>query len=315
VLSDPDKRQKYDRFGAQWQQFAQQGGRPEDFDWGRWSSQPGGRTYTRTVGPEEFEQMFGGGGMGGFSDFFEALFGGMGRTAGFGTRRGPDVEVRARRGHDLEHTVQVTLDEAFHGATRGSSGGRGTIEAKIPRGVRKARECGSAARGAAGTAARQKRRPVPNVEVLRTPFFQRDGDACTTGSWTCTRRCSRDEQCLDDRSQRRSQDPTETQKRQSLRAERAGDAQAATARPARRPVVTVVSGCARPDRSGKSLFRQIRDLRKRRRPSEHGSAAFRVQREQGRCAALFIHSEVTEHVPDRRRQSRRQGSTVVTVCL
>ncbi len=181
VLSDPDKRQKYDRFGAQWQQFAQQGGRPEDFDWGRWSSQPGGRTYTRTVGPEEFEQMFGGGGMGGFSDFFETLFGGMGRTAGFGTRRGPDVEVRARRGHDLEHTVQVTLDEAFHGATRALQWEDGrTIEAKIPRGVRTGSRVRLSGQGSRGTGGAQSGDLYLNVEVLPHAIFQRDGDDLRT---------------------------------------------------------------------------------------------------------------------------------------
>lgn len=181
VLSDPDKRQKYDRFGAQWQQFAQQGGRPEDFDWGRWSSQPGGRTYTRTVGPEEFEQMFGGGGMGGFSDFFETLFGGMGRTAGFGTRRGPDVEVRARRGHDLEHTVQVTLEEAFHGAARTLQWEDGrTIEAKIPRGVRTGSRVRLSGQGSRGTGGAQSGDLYLNVEVLPHAIFQRDGDDLRT---------------------------------------------------------------------------------------------------------------------------------------
>lgn len=181
VLSDPDKRQKYDRFGAQWQQFAQQGGRPEDFDWGRWSSQPGGRTYTRTVGPEEFEQMFGGGGMGGFSDFFETLFGGMGRTAGFGTRRGPDVEVRARRGHDLEHTVQVTLEEAFHGAARTLQWEDGrTIEAKIPRGVRTGSRVRLSGQGSRGTGGAQSGDLYLNVEVLPHAVFQRDGDDLRT---------------------------------------------------------------------------------------------------------------------------------------
>ena len=52
VLSDADKRSKYDRFGSQWEQYERAGGRPEDFDWGRWSggapgSAPGG-SYTRT---------------------------------------------------------------------------------------------------------------------------------------------------------------------------------------------------------------------------------------------------------------------------
>ena len=57
VLSDPAKRQKYDQFGSQWQQYERRGGRPEDFDWSQWTSgSGGGRKQTRTVTPEEFEQ-------------------------------------------------------------------------------------------------------------------------------------------------------------------------------------------------------------------------------------------------------------------
>jgi curved DNA-binding protein len=83
VLSDPEKRKKYDQFGANWQQFKQSGGRPEDFNWGQWQSDPG-KTYTyRTVTPEEFKDLFGGGG--GYSDFFETLFG---TTSGWGTAQG-----------------------------------------------------------------------------------------------------------------------------------------------------------------------------------------------------------------------------------
>ena len=80
VLSDAEKRSKYDRFGAQWEQYAAGGGRPEGFDWGGWTSAGGGSggrggSQYRTVTPEEFEQMFGGagGGAGGFSSFFDAL--------------------------------------------------------------------------------------------------------------------------------------------------------------------------------------------------------------------------------------------------
>jgi curved DNA-binding protein len=181
VLSDPDKRQKYDRFGAQWQQFEQQGGRPEDFDWNRWTSQPGGRAYTRTVNPEEFEQMFGGGGMGGFSDFFETLFGGMGRSAGFGTRRGPDVEVRARRGRDLDHTVQVTLEEAFHGANRTLQWEDGrTIKAKIPRGVRTGSRVRLSGQGDRGMGGAKSGDLYLNIDVLPHTVFQQDGDNLRT---------------------------------------------------------------------------------------------------------------------------------------
>jgi len=81
VLSDPEKRQKFDQFGVHWQQYGRAGGRPEDFNWDSWRNPFGGRQQTRQVSQEEMEQIFGNlGGGGGFSDFFETLFGGRGHT-------------------------------------------------------------------------------------------------------------------------------------------------------------------------------------------------------------------------------------------
>lgn len=181
VLSDKEKRQKYDRFGSQWEQYQQRGGSAEDFDWSQWAAQPGG-TRTRTVSPEEFEQMFGGFGGGGFSDFFETLFGGMGGgQAGFGDRQYTQAPFgttgRARRGRDVEHSVQITLEEAFHGTTRmlqWEAGNR--IEATIPPGVRtgsRVRLRGQGGKGATGGEAGDL---FLVIEVLPHPRFDRDGD-------------------------------------------------------------------------------------------------------------------------------------------
>jgi len=166
VLSDAEKRTQYDRYGAQWEQFARAGGRPEDFQWN------GGQS--RTVTPEEFEQMFGGSG---FSSFFESLFGGAGgmgggrpgqqtrtRTTGFGFEPRTDFQPRA-----TEVSVKVTLDEAFRGASRmleSTDGSR--FEVDIPRGVR----TGSKVRvnGVGGQDI------VLNVEILPHAQFTRDGD-------------------------------------------------------------------------------------------------------------------------------------------
>ena len=46
VLSDQEKRRKYDQLGADWQRWQQTGGRQGDYDWGRWTT---GRPGTRTV--------------------------------------------------------------------------------------------------------------------------------------------------------------------------------------------------------------------------------------------------------------------------
>ena len=175
VLSDEDKRKKYDQFGSQWKQYQRTGGRPEDFDWSQWAArgQPGGTQY-RTVSQEELEQMFGGG-LGGFSDFFETLFGGMGGVRGTRrTARRPGAQTAAR-GRDIEHPVQISLKEAFHGTTRllTFEGGR-RIEASIPPGVKsgsKVRLSGQGAEGPRGAGDLYLK-----VDVKPHPKFERDGD-------------------------------------------------------------------------------------------------------------------------------------------
>lgn len=173
VLSDSEKRQKYDQFGAQWQQFQRQGGQPGDFDWGRWSS-PGGGTYTRTVSPEEFESMFGQGG--GFSDFFETLFGGMGRrTSGFGGSGFQQARPQARQGRDIDHPVELTLEEAFRGTKRVLQWDDGhTIEARIPPGVRTGSRVRLSGQGSSGGDLYLKVTVVPHA------IFEREGNDLKT---------------------------------------------------------------------------------------------------------------------------------------
>lgn len=192
VLSDEDKRSKYDHFGAEWQQFSGAGGRAQDFNWGAWGAgqpgQPGGGQY-RNVSPEEFEQMFGrgasGGGGGGFSDFFEMLFGAMGgrqagARGGFGgsyTMSDDPFGASARvpQQLDQEHAIQVTLEEAFHGTTRTLQWEHGKrVEARIPRGVR----TGSKVRltGQGGSTDGRAGDLYLKVEVLPHATYERDGD-------------------------------------------------------------------------------------------------------------------------------------------
>ncbi|MFZ3070813.1 MAG: DnaJ domain-containing protein, partial [Anaerolineaceae bacterium] len=144
VLSDPEKRQKYDQFGSQWQQYRSSGGRPEDFNWGPWQQQAGGTGY-RTVTQDELNQMFGG--LGGFSDFFETLFGSSFGTGGSGsqtsnrqgaarsTRRGR-INQQASSSHNVQQEVEITLEEAYNGTSRmlQFEGGK-RLEASIPPGV------------------------------------------------------------------------------------------------------------------------------------------------------------------------------------
>jgi len=137
VISDDEKRKKYDQFGSQWKQYQQRGGRSEDFDWSQWTTrgQPGGTQY-RKVSQEDIEQMFGGG-LGGFSDFFETLFGGTSGARSARRRSSYSNPQEMRGGRDIEHPVEISLEEAFNGTTRllTFEGGR-RIEAAIPTGAK-----------------------------------------------------------------------------------------------------------------------------------------------------------------------------------
>ncbi len=186
VLSDPDKRQKYDQFGAHWQQYGRAGGRPEDFNWDPWQSQGGG--FTQTISQEELERILGGmggssgvGGLGGFSDFFETLFGDLGGSPRGGVNFGQQRVRQPQRGQDAEHTVEITLEEAHRGTQRILEWDTGRkIEAQIPAGVKtgsKVRLRGQGQRGALGG---QSGDLFLKIKVLPHPLFKREEDNLRT---------------------------------------------------------------------------------------------------------------------------------------
>jgi curved DNA-binding protein len=181
VLSDPEKRQKYDQLGSQWQQYEQTGGRPEDFNWSQWQASPGASSSYRTVTPEEFAEMFGGerGQEGHFSSFFETLFGGAGRSFTGGAQAGAEFHYRPRprHGRDLDHTLPVTLEEAFHGGSRILEWETGhKIEAKVPPGVKTGSKLRLKGQGEPGIEGGQPGDLMLHIEVLPHERFVREGD-------------------------------------------------------------------------------------------------------------------------------------------
>ena len=174
VLSDPEKRKKYDAFGADWQRYQQSGGQPNDFDFGRWAAgqgagQAGGQgPQYRTGTPEDFADLFGE--EGAYSDFFSSLFGG-GRP-GAGTRG----RTRARRGQDFEHPLRVTFPEAFRGTQRVLQMDSRRVEAKIPAGVRTGSRVRLSGQGAPGSGGAEAGDLYLVIEVEPDPRFERRGD-------------------------------------------------------------------------------------------------------------------------------------------
>ncbi|MBV9876008.1 MAG: J domain-containing protein [Verrucomicrobia bacterium] len=150
VLSDPEKRTKYDRLGAAWQS-------------GEFAGAPGGmggapEGWTFQEGPEGGAEFHFGGT--GFSDFFEQFFGTRRSYAG-----APDFDAEAERPRrprkrDVEADMLVSLSEALHGSTRtitlqradqsGQPAKTDTYKVKIPAGIREGQRIRLAGQGENG---------------------------------------------------------------------------------------------------------------------------------------------------------------------
>jgi DnaJ-class molecular chaperone len=199
VLADPDKRKKYDTLGPNWQE--QFGPQFNQFN-RRTSYGPGTRQTYRTAPNMDFD-----GGTTGFSDFFETLFGraSTGSMGGTSTRSTQD-SFRKRVGENIEQPVEVTLTEAYMGASRtfniqstevcpvchgtgdignracATCSGQGTIaktkrlQVKIPAGVDNGSKIRVANEGQPGIGGGPRGDLYLVISVKADPLFERKGD-------------------------------------------------------------------------------------------------------------------------------------------
>jgi curved DNA-binding protein len=153
VLSDPEKRERYDRLGDR------------------------RRAGAEAPDMADFEDLFGGGGFGsdarvefgeaGFSDFFERLFG---ENAGA-------ADGRPLRGRDREAVLDLSLEEALAGGRRRLSlDGEGSFEVEIPAGVREGQRIRIAGKGGAGRGDGPAGDLYLLVRLRPHPRFRREGD-------------------------------------------------------------------------------------------------------------------------------------------
>lgn len=120
VLSDSKKRSYYDRVGSDYSQW-QRRGAPGDFNWGEYGGFPGG---TR-VNMDDLNDLFSGGG--GFSDFFQTIFGMGGARPSSSSRSQP-------QGYQQE--LEISFEEAYKGTTRLIESNGKQKRVRIPAGVR-----------------------------------------------------------------------------------------------------------------------------------------------------------------------------------
>jgi DnaJ-class molecular chaperone len=172
VLSDPEKRKKYDELGPQWQEYEawQRAGRPGPAP----GAFGGGRQVEyQSMSARDLEELFGDASP--FSDFFYSAFGSGGGPA-------PESQFRrpaARRGQDVEGEVEISLEEAAAGTTRtfemqGEKSRR--VEVKIPAGIRDGARVRAAGQGSRGSSAANAGDLYVRVKILAHPRFTRTGD-------------------------------------------------------------------------------------------------------------------------------------------
>lgn len=178
VLSDPEKRQKYDQFGQYWKQAGQ--GFPN----------PGGGAGV-DMGGFDFSQY------GSFDDFINELLGRFGGAAGPRSGGSQSYSYRTSTGanpyggfsdygfqdasaggttQDSEAIISLTFAEAFHGIEKQLSLGNEIIKVRIPAGAKTGSKLRVRGKGPVNPSGKQRGDLYLKVELKPHPFFQLEGD-------------------------------------------------------------------------------------------------------------------------------------------
>jgi DnaJ-class molecular chaperone len=166
VLSDPEKRKKYDRFGFNWDKMDQAAAA---------GTRPGGSRYT-------YSTTTAGGNGGGFNVDSEDLGGLFDQLFGRASNGRQRVRTAPRKGSDLEQPVDITLEEAFNGTQRTftlrdlQTGEQRNVEVKIPAGATDGLRVRVAGKGESGSAGAPAGDLFLIVNIRPHAQFEREGD-------------------------------------------------------------------------------------------------------------------------------------------
>jgi curved DNA-binding protein len=158
VLSDTEKRKKYDQFGEKWSNYeaASGGGRPG------YGPRPG--TGYTTMEEEDLRDLFGGGG---FSDIFENIF---------GERKGKRSYGRQTfKGSDYNAVLEITLEEAYTGISKTFTVNGQTKSIKLKPGISNEQVLKLKGQGEPGIKGPSGDLYL-TIHITKNPFFERKGD-------------------------------------------------------------------------------------------------------------------------------------------
>lgn len=164
VLSDPEKRKKYDEYGEHWKHA-------DEFEAQKQSrnSAANGSTYgyyySNGFGGDDFSTQFEGNNAGGFSDFFESLFG-----------HGRHRQANTFRGHDLQAELHLTLEEAATTHKQILNVNGQSIRITIPAGVKNGQTVKLKGKGTPGSNGNPAGDLYLTFIISDNASFQRKGD-------------------------------------------------------------------------------------------------------------------------------------------
>ena len=175
VLADPEKRKKYDQFGADWEHGPQM---QNPFGGGMRGS--GQQVEYRTMSADDLQSVFGTSAP--FSDFFHSMFGSSaGPNGGRATGQRPSP---ARRGSDVEGEVTISLEDAASGTATtvelDTGSGSRRVEVQIPAGIADGARVRAAGQGSTGRGGAASGDLYIRVRVTPHPLFTREGSDLRT---------------------------------------------------------------------------------------------------------------------------------------
>ncbi len=165
VLSDEQKRARYDQLGSAYSNFRTGGGRPDDFRWDDWFQQQQGSGQRGG----NVDDVFGGGGAT-FSDFFRTIFGEAVRSS----QRGQQMQQQQETGYQQD--LAINYKEAYEGTMRQLQTKVRKLQVRIPAGVKTGSKVRVAGAGPEGTDL------YLVIQIEDEDRFEREGYDLTTTS-------------------------------------------------------------------------------------------------------------------------------------